>query len=231
MDALGFHGGNAQMTSLEPSVEAIEAVRQVLHLARSAWSIKDALKAAYTIDFAELQKELENVTKERNNFWKFYTDTQQRLEDVNVKDAAKTREINLLVDENRNLQQQLSASQAECESGNREIERLHIALRNYQQALPDLSIERDLVVAERDSLQTENAKLLADAEAFCRVIDSLRQDLKEADGLLEKMIVTADTANSKSSYCLFCGFYNKEHGPTCRVTLTRAYLARRKESE
>lgn len=66
--------------TMTPSKEAIEAALDAVpsNARNSYFGI--ALAAAYTIDFAALQQQLENVTKERNNFWKFYTNTQQEIE-------------------------------------------------------------------------------------------------------------------------------------------------------
>ena len=72
----------------EPSGEAIEAARVAYAFskagtARDLWG--EVLGASYAIDLAALQKQLENVTAERNNFWKFYTDTQQENERLKAK--------------------------------------------------------------------------------------------------------------------------------------------------
>ena len=88
---------------MEPSKEAIEAVWNLsmesggyLEDGVSRHEVAAMLKAAYAIDFAALQQQLADSQREVERL-------KQRLDDVNVKDSVKTREINLLVDEDHKL--------------------------------------------------------------------------------------------------------------------------------
>jgi len=168
----------------------------------------------------KLRSELDNVTKERNNFWKFYTDTRSELQAAReeletYKAHHKTclelaeechQEVSVERRVNSALREQLQAAQAENESKYKAW--LSV---NHSQAIRIIELGDQLAASQRDvpdaqrKIQVVHDEALKFAERTGETIGNLEQQLQAAlqkIALLDENILSHRTAREFAEVAL-----------------------------
>jgi len=138
-------------------------------------------------DFTILQKDneileidLEELSRKYHERIKICDSLQQRLEDVNIKDSAKTREINILTVENRQLRIELAK---ECKEHAEDYDRW-------------VDTEEKLTHSQRENAALLEANQKVQYEANCygslanqhgKTIDAMQRRMNEAVKLLTRL--------------------------------------------